>query len=97
MWGLLPEAVLTNRSRGVQGADWYEKLAAHREALSRQVAAFSRSPLARKIIDLPRLETAIRSWPQDGWERPDVFREYNLTLTRGIAGARFLQWFESAN
>jgi len=27
----------------------------------------------------------------------DVFREYNLALTRGIAGARFLQWFESAN
>jgi asparagine synthase (glutamine-hydrolysing) len=97
MWGLLPEAVLTNRSRGVQGADWYEKLAADREALSRQVAAFSRSPLARKMIDLPRLETAIRTWPHDGWERPDVFREYNLALTRGIAGARFLQWFESAN
>ena len=97
MWGLLPEAVLTNRSRGLQAADWYEKLAADRGALSRQVAALSRSPLARKMIDLPRLETAIRTWPKEGWERLDVFREYNLALTRGIAGARFLQWFESAN
>jgi asparagine synthase (glutamine-hydrolysing) len=97
MWGMLPEAVLTNRSRGLQAADWYEKLAADRNALSRQVAALYRSALARKIIDLPRLEAAIGTWPEDGWERPDVFREYNLALTRGIAGARFLQWFESAN
>lgn len=97
MWGLLPEAVLTNRSRGLQAADWYEKLAANRSALSQQVAALSRSPLARKMIDLPRLESAIRTWPERGWERLDVFREYNLALTRGIAGARFLQWFESAN
>jgi asparagine synthase (glutamine-hydrolysing) len=97
MWGLLPEAVLTNRSRGLQAADWYEKLTANRSALSQQVAALSRSPLARKMIDLPRLESAIRTWPERGWERVDVFREYNLALTRGIAGARFLQWFESAN
>ena len=97
MWGLLPEAVLTNRSRGLQAADWYEKVAANRGALSQQIAALSRSPLARKMIDLPRLESAIRTWPERGWERLDVFREYNLALTRGIAGARFLQWFESAN
>jgi len=97
MWGLLPEAVLTNRSRGLQAADWYEKLAANRSALSQQIAALSRSPLARKMIDLPRLESAIRTWPETGWERLEVFREYNLALTRGIAGARFLQWFESAN
>jgi asparagine synthase (glutamine-hydrolysing) len=97
MWGMLPEAVLTNRSRGLQAADWYEKLATNRDALSQQVAALSRSPLARKMIDLPRLENAIRTWPETGWERLDVFREYNLALTRGIAGARFLQWFESAN
>lgn len=97
MWGMLPEAVLTNRSRGVQAADWYEKLAAKRGALSRQVATLSRSPLARKMIDLPRLETAIRTWPEARWDRLDVFREYNLALTRGIAGARFLHWFESSN
>jgi asparagine synthase (glutamine-hydrolysing) len=97
MWELLPKAVLTNRSRGLQAADWYEKLAADREELSRQVTALSRSPLARKMIDLPRLESAIRTLPETGWERPDVFREYNLALTRGIAGARFLQWFEAAN
>ena len=49
------------------------------------------------MIDLRRLDAAVNSWPQSGWERLDVFREYNLALTRGIAGARFLQWFESAN
>lgn len=97
MWGMLPEAILTNRSRGLQAADWYEKLAAERDALSHQIVSLSRSPLARKMIDFHRLEAAIRTWPDTGWDKLEVFREYNLALTRGIAGARFLQWFESAN
>lgn len=97
MWGLLPEVVLTNRSRGLQAPDWYEKLENERSALSRQIATFSRSPLACKMIDLSRLETAIRSWPTTGWETNEIFQEYNLALTRGIAGARFLRWFESTN
>jgi asparagine synthase (glutamine-hydrolysing) len=97
MWGMLPETILTNRSRGLQAADWYERLAAERSTLSREIVALSRSPLARKIIDFHRLEAAIRTWPDSGWDKLDVFREYNLALTRGIAGARFLRWFESAN
>jgi asparagine synthase (glutamine-hydrolysing) len=97
MWGLLPEEVLTNRARGLQAADWYEKLAAERSELSRQITTFSRSPMACKMIDLPRLEAAVNTWPDAGWETLEIFREYNLALTRGIAGARFLRWFESAN
>ncbi|HZP68831.1 MAG TPA: asparagine synthase-related protein [Pseudolabrys sp.] len=97
MWGMLPDAVLTNRLRGLQAADWHEKLAAERGELALQIAAFSRSPLARKVIDLARLERAVSTWPETGWDKLEIFREYNLALTRGIAGARFLKWFESAN
>ena len=32
-----------------------------------------------------------------GWHTKDVFQEYNLALTRGLAGGRFLRWFEQAN
>jgi len=97
MWGLLPEAVLTNRLSGLQAADWYEKLENQRPQLAAQIAELSKSPLARKMIDLGRLENAIRNWPAGGWHTAEVFREYNLALTRGIAGGRFLRWLESAN
>ena len=97
MWGLLPEMVLTNRLSGLQAADWYEKLASRRGELAREVAALSASPLARRAIDIARLERALADWPAGGWHRPEVFREYNLALTRGLAGGRFLRWYEQAN
>ena len=97
MWGLLPEMVLTNRLTGLQGADWYEKLESQRRELAVQIAELSKSALARRIIDLVRLENAIKNWPTGGWYTAEIFREYNLALTRGIAGGRFLRWIESAN
>jgi asparagine synthase (glutamine-hydrolysing) len=97
MWGLLPEAVLTNRLSGLQGADWYRKLEARRGELARELDELSKSALVRRVIDLGRLENAVRDWPRGGWHEAKVFREYNLALTRGLAGGRFIRWIESAN
>jgi asparagine synthase (glutamine-hydrolysing) len=97
MWGMLPEVVLTNRLSGLQAADWYEKLESQRGELSRHIAELSESALVRRVIDLVRLEDAIKNWPTGGWHTTEVFQEYNLALTRGVAGGRFLRWFETAN
>ena len=97
MWGLLPELVLTNRLIGLQAADWFEKLDGRREKLMAEIAEIATSPVARKAIDLDRLERALRNWPAGGWQRSKIVEEYHLALTRGIAGGRFLRWVESAN
>jgi asparagine synthase (glutamine-hydrolysing) len=97
MWGLLPESVLTNRLSGLQAADWYEKVSSQREQIAAEIAELSSSPLARRAVDLARLEKAIKTWPTGGWDSPKVVEEYHLALTRGVAGARFLRWVESAN
>jgi asparagine synthase (glutamine-hydrolysing) len=97
MWGLLPDMVLTNRLSGLQAADWYEKLETQRGELARQIAELSESALVRRVIDLARLESAIKNWPTGGWHTAEVFQEYNLALARGVAGGRFLRWFETAN
>ncbi len=70
MWGLLPEAILTNRQSGLQAPDWYEKLERQRGELARQIAELSGSPLVSRIIDLLRLETALKNWPAGGWHTP---------------------------
>jgi hypothetical protein len=88
---------LTNRMSGLQAADWYEKLGSQRGELARQVAELSQSALVRRVLDLERLERAIKNWPAGGWHTAEVFQEYNLALTRGVAGGRFLRWFERAN
>jgi asparagine synthase (glutamine-hydrolysing) len=97
MWGLLPDIVLTNRQSGLQSADWYEKLGKRRPQLAAEVADLAASPLARRAIDLARLERAVKNWPTGGWHTSEIADEYHLALTRGIAGGRFLRWMESAN
>jgi len=97
MWGLLPESVLTNRLSGLQHADWYEAFAGQRDALAHQVAELAQSPLARRVVDLPRLQRAIDNWPTGGWHSAEIFQEYNLAFGRGLAAGRFLRWFEGAN
>jgi asparagine synthase (glutamine-hydrolysing) len=97
MWGLLPETVLTNRLSGLQAADWHEKLGNQRGELARRIAELSQSALVRRIIDVARIEHAIKNWPSGGWHTAEVFQEYNLALTRGVACAQFLRWFEAAN
>jgi asparagine synthase (glutamine-hydrolysing) len=97
MWGLVPEMVLTNRLIGLQAPDWYERLQPRRGELASWIAELSASALVRRIIDIERLERAINNWPSDGWHTDEVFREYNLALTRGVAAAAFLHWFETAN
>jgi asparagine synthase (glutamine-hydrolysing) len=97
MWGLLPQVVLTNRLSGLQAADWYEKLGKQRGELGRRIAQLSESALARRAIDVARLERALDNWPSGGWHTPEIFQEYNLALTRGVAGGHFLRWFEAAN
>jgi asparagine synthase (glutamine-hydrolysing) len=97
MWGLLPTIILTNRLSGLQGADWYEKLDRERAEIAHQIAELSKSALVSRVIDLLRLKRTVDKWPTGGWHRPEVFLEFNLMLMRGIAGGRFLRWFESAN
>jgi asparagine synthase (glutamine-hydrolysing) len=97
MWGLLPEVVLTSRLSGLQVPDWHEQLERQRGHLAAQIAEFSKSALVRRMIDVPRLEAAIKNWPTGGWHTATVFQEYNLALTRGVASGRFLRWFESSN
>ena len=97
MWGLLPEMVLTNRLSGLQVPDWNEHLESQRDQLARQITELSSSATVRRMIDVERLERALKNWPTGGWHTTEVFQEYNLALTRGIASGRFLRWFESAN
>ena len=97
MWGLVPEIVLTNRLHGLQAADWHEKLERQHGELACEIALLSQSSLVRRTIDLARLERAMNNWPNEGWYSPEIFIEYNLALMRGVAGGRFLRWFEAAN
>jgi asparagine synthase (glutamine-hydrolysing) len=97
MWGLLPEAVLTNRLNGLQASDWFEKLEARRDQLASEIAELEGSPLVSKVVDLDRARRALADWPSGNWHTRRVYYEYALALPRAVAASRFLRWIEAAN
>ena len=59
MAGRLPPAVLENNRRGMQAADWFERLLAARAQVAAELARIERSEAAQSVLDLPRLRDAL--------------------------------------
>jgi len=54
-------------------------------------------PLARRLIDLPRLKRLMAQWPKDANEAEARRGEYRLALARGVHVGRFIRWVEGGN
>jgi asparagine synthase (glutamine-hydrolysing) len=92
----LPAAVLENRQRGMQAADWFERLTGARGQIAADLIRLEHSELARRVLDLGRLRRMADQMPSaeaDGVET--LFQEYRLVFERGLTLARFLLWFEA--
>ncbi len=89
----LPRAVLDQRLRGSQMADWYEQIPqaavaefAHRLRLDRFVS----------LIDPAEVETALGTWPRQGWAEQRVIARYRMKLLRTLSAAQFLDSFQDS-
>ena len=90
----LPPEVLSNRQRGLQAADWFERLTGIRERLLPELDRIGKCDLARRALDLARMRRLVELWPRGDWDQSQVLREYNYLLERGLMVGRFLLWFE---
>jgi asparagine synthase (glutamine-hydrolysing) len=93
----LPKAVVDEKLRGYQAADWYETLTANRLAIAEEVARLEDFGPAARLIDLRRLKRLVTEWPSGGWARRDVLQPYRLALLRGLSAAHFLRHASGAN
>jgi asparagine synthase (glutamine-hydrolysing) len=86
--GRVPDALLDQKLRGQQMADWYEQVRG--EDVRSFADAEARSGLAGSMIDLEAAARVARSWPTSGaGERPVVYL-YRMHLLRTLAAARFV-------
>ena len=93
----LPREIVDERRRGATGVAWYRKLGERRADLAVDLERLEGSPLARRLIDLPRLKRLMAQWPNDeDAAQPHKF-EYDVMLTRGIHVGRFIRWVEGGN
>lgn len=93
----LPQAVLNERKRGYQAADWHEGLNAARADIAAELDRLAACAPAAKALDIEKLKRLVENWPSGGWERDDVLEPYRLALLRGIATGHFLRKASGAN
>jgi asparagine synthase (glutamine-hydrolysing) len=87
----LPKLVVEERRRGLQAADWHERLTAVRHCVAAELDRLDACAAATKALDLPRLHRLVENWPAGGWERAEVYGPYRLALARAISAGHFLR------
>lgn len=86
----LPAAVLAERRKGYQGADWHEGLTAdlaNVRALADRIAA---DPVAREVIDVGRMRALLDRWPTGDWSDPAITAQYRIALIRALSVGSFV-------
>lgn len=92
----VPVQVYANRAVGVQHGDWFAHLSRQRPALQKQLNALRDSDLARRVVDLPRLQGLLDRWPNDATQAEPQRLDYLHMLMQGIQMGGFLAWRERA-
>ena len=93
---VLSPQILQEQRRGIQSADWYVGLGRARDEIAEEIGRLEASPLAQRVLDIPRLRRLVDQWPKEGLP-PNATYDYRLTLSRGIAMGRFLRSIEGGN
>src|SRR5580704_6565253 len=93
----LPREIIDERRRGANNPAWFRSLNAKRADLARDIERMEASPLARRLIDLPRLKRLMAQWPKDAQAAESRVGEYRFALARGVHVGRFIRWVEGGN
>jgi asparagine synthase (glutamine-hydrolysing) len=93
----LPRQILDERRRGTNTPIWFRLLDARRQDIARDIERLEASPLASRLIDVPRLKRLMAEWPKDEQAAEQRLEEYKFALARGVHVGRFLRWVEGGN
>jgi asparagine synthase (glutamine-hydrolysing) len=93
----LPAVIVDERRRGASKPTWFHALDARRDDIAADIDRLEASPLASRLIDLPRLKRLMAQWPKDANEAEGRMSDYRLALARGVHVGRFIRWVEGGN
>ncbi|MBO9712352.1 asparagine synthetase B family protein [Sphingomonas sp.] len=91
----VPAETLARQGRGRQASDWFALPSGRREEMAEAVDRIARSPLASRVLDVPRMRVLLDTWPRDGETASQA--RHGSALQRGIAMGAFLRWHEGRN
>lgn len=88
----LPPAILNNRGRGLQAADWYERLYNSRGRIKEELARIEQCDLARRALDLPRLWRLVEEMDAGSANATKQLKNYRGVLEQGLMTGSFIRW-----
>ncbi|MEI6559022.1 MAG: asparagine synthase-related protein [Rhodospirillaceae bacterium] len=97
MSGLLPPEILNERRRGYAIGAWLTHFNAEREEFAQEMARLEASPLASRVLDLPRLRRLLDDWPSGPDADEQTLINLRYAFGRGLTAGRFVRSFENSN
>ncbi|MBF0285301.1 MAG: hypothetical protein HQL51_12690 [Magnetococcales bacterium] len=88
----LPPAVIQETRIGDQCPEFLHRMTLQRPALRQALDQVERSPLVRRVLDVPRMKALEARWPDD--VQSARFVDYGAVLHRSLHVAQFIQWAE---
>jgi asparagine synthase (glutamine-hydrolysing) len=93
----LPQAVVAERRKGYQAADWHESFTSHRDGVAQEVERIAACAPAAAVLDIEAMRRLIRDMPENGWTRVNVVRRYRLAMLRGVTAGHFIRKVSGGN
>jgi asparagine synthase (glutamine-hydrolysing) len=91
----LPAAILSNPRRGLQAADWLQRLIAAKSRIMEELDLMEGCETARYALNLPWLRQTAESL-SDSWDAADdEYGKLQTSFSAGLMIGRFLRWMET--
>lgn len=84
----IPAAVLANRRRGTQGADWFHTI--RRDDAAEILEEISANETVARLLDLPKIRRLIDDWPKVDDGSFGLARIYSMRLPAALATGLFI-------
>jgi asparagine synthase (glutamine-hydrolysing) len=85
----VPAAILAQRGKGYQAADWHEGMTANRQPILDLIEEIASDSMAASLLDLEAMRAWVLDWPSGGWEDGRVMARYRTALLVGLSAGHF--------
>jgi asparagine synthase (glutamine-hydrolysing) len=92
----LPAEILASPRRGIDTADWFERLCGAQARVFETLHLLEQSETASTVLDLPRMRRLADQIDQPARDPVRKMTDYRHVLERGLMVGRFLRWFEGS-
>jgi asparagine synthase (glutamine-hydrolysing) len=93
----LPSEIVDERRSGPNFTSWFQSMNDRRRDIAGDIERIEASPLASRLLDVPRLKRLMLEWPSDEHAAEARWKDYHLALGRGVHVGRFICSVEGGN